>query len=475
MSNANLYNPMNGGGAPKQKTDPWSSAGMSSHHDSFSVASGNASAYTAASAPPANAYPQLQHQQNPYGSNPFGVPPTQQYQQPTIPFGEQRINPYSYGAPHAHTETNSMSNAIVVSNNQSNPYATNFQPNPYTISAAPYENQQLVASSQQSPPWGMQTAPLSASVNPFDPFAKSPEPAPVPQMQAMELYQPPQIDSYNFQQAQQQQNQLEPYQSPPADPAPVPAPITTEGDFVNAPSNGHRESEVKEVPDALEPPKGTTYPPQIQYGQKDAARELEPELSEGRSPRNPYATELARQAPPGSSPLPKAELVLKRGFVLARISFRAIIMKKWKQTFWVQYGPHTMLWFRSQADFDDWLNNPYLMQAERNFLIKLAVNFVHDLYKPSVRGYQVTQCRTKGYGNKIVRQFKLERWMDYGPTIAAAFGSYNPAEVDCLREVIVQCMRNTPLNGGIRATGAVRQRAQEDDYDEGEPVIFCLW
>jgi hypothetical protein len=88
----------------------------------------------------------------------------------------------------------------------------------------------------------------------------------------------------------------------------------------------------------------------------------------------------------------------------------------------------------------------------------LAINFVHDLFKPNVRGYQVTQCRTKAYGKKMVRQFKLERWMDYGPTIAAAFGAYNPKEVDDLREALVECMRNTPLEGGIRATGAVRQR-----------------
>jgi hypothetical protein len=27
-----------------------------------------------------------------------------------------------------------------------------------------------------------------------------------------------------------------------------------------------------------------------------------------------------------------------------------------------------------------------------------------------------------------------------------------------LREALVECMRNTPLNGGIRATGAVRQQ-----------------
>ena len=132
-----------------------------------------------------------------------------------------------------------------------------------------------------------------------------------------------------------------------------------------------------------------------------------------------------------------------------------------------------MLWFRSESDFDDWLNNPYHDQSQRNFLIKLAVNFVHDLYKPNVRGYQVTQCRTKAYGKKMVRQFKLERWMDYGPTIAAAFGSYDPKEVDVLREALVDCMRNTPLSGGIRATGAVRQRREEEkDEGRGERILL---
>jgi hypothetical protein len=197
-----------------------------------------------------------------------------------------------------------------------------------------------------------------------------------------------------------------------------------------------------------------------------------PRFDEGSTPtgkeaRNKYSETLAEEAPIGASPLPRADFVQKTGYVLSRISFRTIVMKKWKQSFWVQYGPHTMLWFRSQADFDDWLNNPYHTQAQRNFLIKLAVNFAHDLYKPNVRGYQVTQCRTKSYGAKLIRQFKLERWMDYGPTIAAAFGSNNPKEVDELREALVACMRNTPLNGGIRATGAVRERA---DHGSGSGV-----
>ena len=71
----------------------------------------------------------------------------------------------------------------------------------------------------------------------------------------------------------------------------------------------------------------------------------------------------------------------------------------------------------------------------------------------------------------MIRQFKLERWMDYGPTIAAAFGSYNPKEVDDLREALVECMRNTPLSGGIRATGAVRQ-PHGDHPNESRPSSY---
>lgn len=377
---------------------------------------------------------------NPYGAPP--PPPTastfvplQQQQQRPPPAVDQ--NPFLGGA--------GANNSLVVSNTPSNPYA---MPPP------PQQQQLIVSQTQQASPWGLQQPPqpqqpsnLQYGAQPagFDPFAAPPAPPPMAPA-------PPPVP---------QQLVPAPVPQPPAPaPARIEAPpshdhasATEEDAFVNA---------YKPAPDSTKSPEGTTYPPQLEFGQKDANLDPPDIVDQHKeSPRNKYASELAKRAPPGASPLPKASLVRKKGFILSRISFRTIVMKKWKQSYWVQYGPHTMLWFRSQADFDDWLNNPYHQQNERNFLIKLAVNFVHDLYKPNVRGYQVTQCRTKGYGNKMVRQFKLERWMDYGPTIAAAFGSYNPAEVDALREAVVECMRNTPLNGGIRATGAVRQRPSQ--------------
>jgi hypothetical protein len=103
-----------------------------------------------------------------------------------------------------------------------------------------------------------------------------------------------------------------------------------------------------------------------------------------------------------TSPLPRPSLVLHAGYVLSRISFRTVLLRKWKQTFWIQYGPTQLLFFRSYADFGDWLNNPYHTAKAREYLIKLRVDFVSDLKKKSVMGYQVTQIRRKPYGKNVM-------------------------------------------------------------------------
>lgn len=373
--------------------------------------------------------------------------------------------------------------------------------------------QQMVLASQQSnpyaamvsPQWGA-TAPANAPAtavagNPFDPFAPAPPapaPAPVPQMEpAYQAALAPQAypqDPFGggpvaLAVAPPSQQPLQEFGSyaPAAPEPPVPSAVTyQEPDYSSAAhqmvaAHPPRQQEYSNY--AMEAPSspytsgmgGAGGPPAYDpdsngpdgdYDGNADNRQIVPAPSSSvvvHSPdqvRNQYSQAIAQYVQsesPGASPLPKAELVRKKGYVLSRISFRTIVMKKWKQSFWVQYGSHTMLWFRNEQDFDDWLNNPYHDQTQRNFLIKLAVNFVHDLYKPNVRGYQVTQCRTKPYGSKVVRQFKLERWMDYGPTIAAAFGSYDPKEVDACREAIVECMKNTPLDNGIRATGAIKE------------------
>ena len=414
---------------PEQLQVGYPSPAPSAGYDPFA-----ASPQVAAPAPLGNdagAMVVSQQQSNPY--DPFSVPHSQQ--------------------PPAQAHPNDAGGAMVMSHQQSNPYGMVASPGPTT-------HQEGYAQYQGAPPpqqqWGMPPMPPAPVPPPgsgtlFDPMAPPPAQPPVapaapPPMASQENSLIPVAPGESF--------------APAEAPAPPPAaqPIHNEQLQPVAHHNSqppeHTESRALATTEGNRPYGGGV-------GNNDnalvPARKPKPP-AEG---RNKYSEQLARRAPPGASPLPKADLVRKSGYVLSRISFRTIVMKKWKQSFWVQYGSHTMLWFRSQYDFDDWLNNPYHTQGQRNFLIKLAVNFVHDLYKPNVRGYQVTQCRSKPYGTKMVRQFKLERWMDYGPTIAAAFGSYDPKEVDALREAIVECMRNTPLDGGIRATGAVRQQPNQ--------------
>lgn len=110
----------------------------------------------------------------------------------------------------------------------------------------------------------------------------------------------------------------------------------------------------------------------------------------------------------------------------------------------MSYGATKILVFRSHADFEDWAANPYLTRAQRDFLVKLEVDFLEDAYKANVRGYQVTSVRCKNYNNQLLHQFKLERWMDYGPTIAAAFASHSENDVNQLRIIISEMMKRCP-------------------------------
>jgi hypothetical protein len=429
--------------------------------------------------------PQQQQQQAVYAkdANPFGTPPPagqqQHYgQQPQPQQQQQQQQHYQFGGYPVYQQQQgqpgvvSYDGAMVPSTQPTNPYVV--QDNPF--------GQQIVSAAHQNNQWAVDTGPQPAAAK-FDPFA-APPPAVTPpqyqqQQQQYNVVYPMQADADIF--GEEIPQKEEPVaasptrgeatfsaSSPDSYNRPDPPPPRTDSDDDDDDDDDDYNSsrQRRADPPSSSPPVSPRTAHQNQYGHSSMENQYGNVEAAAEAQRNRYSQELSRRAPPGASPLPKAELVRKRGFVLSRISFRTIVMKKWKQSFWVQYGPHTMLWFRSQSDFDDWLNNPYHTQAQRNFLIKLAVNFVHDLYKPSVRGYQVTQCRTKAYGAKMIRQFKLERWMDYGPTIAAAFGSYNPKEVDDLREALVECMRNTPLNGGIRATGAVRQPNPTNQYRE---------
>jgi len=147
---------------------------------------------------------------------------------------------------------------------------------------------------------------------------------------------------------------------------------------------------------------------------------------------------LSISAPLCCSSLPDYESITHAGYILSRISFRTILMKKWKQCFWITYGQSSILFFRSHSDFDDWLTNPYLTKNQRNFLIKLKLDLVKDLDNDNVKGYQCTKIMLKAYRNQILNQFKLERLMYYGSTVAAAFASPEKKEAKLLHSVIIE-------------------------------------
>jgi hypothetical protein len=391
--------------------------------------------------------PSTQQVANPYSNmaTPTSVDP---FGQALVPSHQQAANPYSNVV--APASADPFGQALVPSTQQAaNPYSHMAAP----TSADPF-GQALVPSTQQTTPWSTQPKPQASVVSLFDPYAVAPAPPPV-------APPPPPVEdpfpAFSFDPQQQQSL--------------VPATAQGPSPYAMAPEPAYGQSQIQPYDMAPEP--AYNQDPNLDSNAAGNAmvayqqNEMIPHQAEPPQPLpehvNKYSQVLAAVAPPDAAPLPQGDKVIKSGYVLARISFRTIMLKKWKQTYWVMYGPHTMVWFRNYADFDDWLNNPYLTQQQRNYLIKLAVNFVHDLYKPNVRGYQVTQARSKQYGNKILKQFKLERWMDFGPTIAAAFASTDPKEVDELRLALVECMRNTPIGDGVRATGAVRQPSPQDD------------
>lgn len=91
--------------------------------------------------------------------------------------------------------------------------------------------------------------------------------------------------------------------------------------------------------------------------------------------------------------LPNPEQVVASGYIITRISLRTLITKSWQQSFFVQYGSYSIFIFRSFADFKDWLLNPYHSTEEREFLVKLRMNFMST---PSINDFQRT-CDDNGH------------------------------------------------------------------------------
>jgi len=119
------------------------------------------------------------------------------------------------------------------------------------------------------------------------------------------------------------------------------------------------------------------------------------------------------------------------GHLSARLSAKSLILKKWKRVFWIAYGDCELFMFRSRADFDEWVTNPYMTKQERNEIVKLRVNFRKGANDNlGVRCYRASHVRSKDYGKSgNMLMFKLEQWMHHGPIVIGAFASSSKPEV----------------------------------------------
>ena len=206
------------------------------------------------------------------------------------------------------------------------------------------------------------------------------------------------------------------------------------------------------------------------------------------------------------SPLPRLELIHIMGPIMTRTSLRTLVMKKWNTSYWMQYGPSTIIVFRSREHLDDWMYNPYHNMKQRDYLVKLHVNF-RDMMTTTtstttttttsvdnggggggggagggsqcsgsvssnggegilssgssnvgkdggkeggILGHRILPIKKKSYGSKNeseMYQFKLERWSNLGCSVLAAFASQEEGEVQILHDTITEILSHCPNNG----------------------------
>lgn len=173
-----------------------------------------------------------------------------------------------------------------------------------------------------------------------------------------------------------------------------------------------------------------------------------------KSTRSSAAGSDAASAAPGdwkhkTSPLPSSELVHMTAPILTRTSLRSLVMKKWNHSYWMHYGPTGLLIFRSKDHMDDWRYNPYHGKKQRDFLVKLHIDFQKDVEREEgVLGHRILPVKKKSYGkNEEMYQFKLEKWTNLGCSVLAAFASQEEDEVQILHDIISEMLRSCPNNG----------------------------
>jgi hypothetical protein len=126
--------------------------------------------------------------------------------------------------------------------------------------------------------------------------------------------------------------------------------------------------------------------------------------------------------------------------------------------------------FRSQSDYDDYLKNPYHSAKEKKYLIKLNVDFIQDVQENGVKGFNVTEIKSKPYSGVFMYQFKLEKIMDYGPNIIGVFGGENEGDVRVFRDELgrlIMMGRGERQQGGQQQQGGGQAQQQRQQQRQG--------
>lgn len=151
---------------------------------------------------------------------------------------------------------------------------------------------------------------------------------------------------------------------------------------------------------------------------------------------------------------PSEDMIYDSGTILIKIK-RWPFRHTFQEHYWIKYGRHSLYFFLSKRDADQWIHNKSLTKEERQKLVKLYIDFERDSVSEHIIGYKSTCTYYRNY-----RQFgelhvsKLYQWKSPG-TVAvgtfisnktATFASKSVEDGEKLHNIIMAMIRLNPTN-----------------------------
>lgn len=165
--------------------------------------------------------------------------------------------------------------------------------------------------------------------------------------------------------------------------------------------------------------------------------------------------------PRGASPLPDRTELRECGETLARLNWTSrMFSKKWQEVFWIRYGDTSVYFYRSKAEFEDWLTNWELTKRQRNSLLLRKLEFYDKkAFEKGIRGYKLSLLRGKKYNSEdtVLYHYKLMKQTDVGDKNIAAFAAGHMRGIIALRTAINDCIVKCPLHANRPLHDLMRQ------------------